>query len=183
MVPRRALLKALEVRHNRCVRHYLKSTAKISDCGCYRYLLHRSWGKGPHFVFCGLNPSTADAHHDDMTVRKCVGFTQRIGGGSISIVNLFAFRATRPLELVATQDPIGPENDAEILGAVQALPVFVCAWGGTSGVVSRLVQERLEVVGPLLAGLELWCLGVTKDGSPCHPSRLAYAREIMPFGL
>ena len=53
---------------------YTKSSAKISECGKYRYELFREWStselapntvKEGQVVFCLLNPSTADAVADD----------------------------------------------------------------------------------------------------------------------
>ena len=76
--------------------------AVVSDDGLYRYILTRTWDRSlPALVFCMLNPSTADATVDDPTIRKCIGFAQRLGYGGIIVVNLFAYRATKPRELYA----------------------------------------------------------------------------------
>ena len=76
------------------------STATISPCGSYRYTLTRDLGlamkpKRP-CLFVMLNPSTADALMDDRTIRRCKGFATREGCTSLTVVNLFAFRATNP---------------------------------------------------------------------------------------
>ena len=48
-------------------------SAIISDCGKYRYELHREWDKKKKKVlFIMLNPSTADSDNDDLTTIRCM---------------------------------------------------------------------------------------------------------------
>jgi hypothetical protein len=87
--------------------------AVLSDCGTYRYSLTRLLPnlfakQGKHVVFVMLNPSTADASHDDPTIRRCKGFAGREWATLMSVVNLFGYRATRPGELYLADDPFGP---------------------------------------------------------------------------
>src|SRR6185369_17379869 len=87
-------------------------TAVISKCGKYRYSLRREWIGGAGTVcFIMLNPSTADASVDDPTIRRCIGFAQRWGYQILEVVNLYAYRATRPRDMFAAADPVGPENE------------------------------------------------------------------------
>ena len=86
--------------------------ATFSSDERYRYLLWRRWSSSQLALFIGLNPSTADAANDDPTIRRITGFSRSLGFGGFLIVNLFAFRATKPIDLFASSDPIGPENDA-----------------------------------------------------------------------
>jgi hypothetical protein len=58
-----------------------------------------------------MNPSTADENKDDPTIRRCVQFASSWGCGGLCMANLFALRATKPAELFAARDPIGPGND------------------------------------------------------------------------
>ena len=86
----------------------IRKEAVISDCGAYRYHLARIWEEGPqhsglrhlwrpkNLAFVMLNPSTADAYEDDPTIRRCIGFGQRDAFDSITVLNLFAGRATKP---------------------------------------------------------------------------------------
>ena len=46
-----------------------------------------------------LNPSTADADHDDRTIGRCISFAKREGCGGLIVGNLFQLRATDPDEL------------------------------------------------------------------------------------
>jgi len=58
----------------------IASSAVISKCGTYRYLLTRQVSSSPSIAtFIMLNPSTADAEKDDHTIRKCIGFTKLYG--------------------------------------------------------------------------------------------------------
>jgi len=138
----------------------------FNDLGTHRYLLTRSWASGGTAVFVMLNPSTADAQMDDPTIRRCVGFARREGCGGLVVVNLFALRSTDPRALTVHPDPAGPENDAVILEwGLRGGPVIAaCSASG------RLHRRNMTVTALLAdAGVELWCLGRTADGSPRHP--------------
>ena len=67
----------------------------------YRYWLHRDLAaQGDEgLVFVMLNPSTANATEDDRTVRRCMDFGRRWGFRELTVVNIFALRATDPAVL------------------------------------------------------------------------------------
>ena len=74
--------------------------AIISDCGKYRYELHREWDKSKKKVlFVMLNPSTADGLNNDLTTIRCINFAKKWGYGGIMIGNIYPFRAKRPKHL------------------------------------------------------------------------------------
>lgn len=151
--------------------------AVISNCGAFRYRLWRYWDqpKGA-LVFIMLNPSTADADDDDPTIRKCMGFARHLGFGGIEIVNLFAYRATKPKELKAAGYLVGPENDRHILAVVEAHASLrdnvICAWGANARGLSRpgAVMSMLSS-----QGVRPRALHFTDDGIPAHPLMLPYA--------
>lgn len=152
--------------------------ATISPCGQYRYRLTRHWdGNKQALPFVMLNPSTADAEIDDPTIRRCMGFARRADAGGIIVVNLFAFRATKPAALKRTPDPIGPNNadhlqEIAIVSDKTRIPV-VCAWGAGGG--SRAADVVRMMIGE---NAYLVCLGTTQDGHPRHP---LYVRGDQPF--
>jgi hypothetical protein len=79
-------------------------------------------------------------------------------------VNLFAYRATDPKELLTALDPIGPENDQYIQDEMfkhRNAPV-IAAWGANKYAKLR-AKEIIEKYGPFS------CLQISKDGSPYHP--------------
>ena len=157
----------------------MKSDAVISPCGMYRYRLSRTWGEAKAAAFIMLNPSTADASEDDPTIRRCIGFAKSWGGGGLVVVNLFAFRATSPKDLIKAADPIGPGNHDYIFEAVYSQDIAVCAWG-TKG---DFMNQNNEVVRYIRSGSDvpLACLGVTKDGHPRHPLYLPKDAERHPY--
>lgn len=164
--------------------------AVISACGLYRYDLFRSWGKDEKFLlWVMLNPSTADREKDDATIRKCIGFTKRFGYSSLYVVNLFAYRSTRPGELLYVTDPVGWLNDF-YLGARAGSPncahKIVAAWGSLDFIHKNAAMRARpsQVLSALNAvPRKVCCLGTSKNGDPRHPSRIGYDVELQPFGL
>jgi hypothetical protein len=154
--------------------------AVISTCGKFRYLLTREWGTGGEVAtFVMLNPSTADAEKDDPTIRKCVAFSRLWGCGKLQVVNLFAFRATNPKDMMNAEDPVGPENSRYVKQAVGGAggPV-VCAWG----VHGRHLDQDLAMLRWLAeAGVEPLALAVTKGGHPKHPLYVPSDAPLRPF--
>lgn len=152
--------------------------ASISPCGLYRYSLERWWDTSCYArYYIMLNPSTADAEVDDPTIRRCMGLAKRDRFGGIVVLNLFAFRATSPVDMKAAADPVGPENDARIFSTIGGLTptnvrdgTIVAAWGthGSFRNRARTVLSRLQ-----RDGIDVFCFGRTKDGSPKHPLYLS----------
>lgn len=150
----------------------MKRSAVISSCGVYRYLLTREWSPSlPRVSFIMLNPSTADGSEDDPTIRKCVGFAELLGFGSLEVTNLFAFRATDPKDLKAKGYWVGPENNTHIRKSVQACNTVICAWGANARGMVRpvIVAEIIKAAGKTPLALKL-----LSDGMPAHPLYLPY---------
>ena len=157
------------------------STAVISPCETYRYVLTRRLIKPrPVFpqrmVFLMLNPSTADAKLDDATIRRCKSFARREGRHELVVVNLYALRSTDPAGLWSHDDPVGPDNDNAILAAARMTREIVCAWG-----VNARKDRVAHVLALLRAGVSLACLGTTKDGHPRHPLMLPNDAELQSY--
>lgn len=162
--------------------------ATLSADGRYRWTLSRCWDPSMRLPWCGwimLNPSTADAEVDDRTIGRCMGFARSWGYGGITVVNLFGLISTDPAELrtaahpVAPPDQVGMHDDVILgIGTDGVCPVVVAAWGvdgvlhGRDRHVARLYRE---------AGVELHCLGTTKDGHPRHPLYLPATQQLEPF--
>jgi hypothetical protein len=137
-------------------------SAVISDDGLYRYRLDRRWADGPRVTWVMLNPSTANAEVEDPTSRRVIRFSRAWGYGALTIVNLYAWRATDPVELWFVEDPVGPENDRYLAEACAGTDV-IAAWGA-SGHVDR-IREVLALPG--MDGLK--ALALTQSGQPRHP--------------
>ena len=144
-----------------------EAVATFDPSGAYRFRLSRTWEPdAPVVAFVMLNPSTADAHRLDPTVRRCVGFARSWGFGGLEVVNLFAYRATDPAELLRCPEPVGPGNDRAVLDAVAGSDLVVAAWGNRGG-----HRGRGEAVTALLdrRGVATVALGRTNLGEPRHP--------------
>ncbi len=138
-------------------------SAVISDCGKYRYVLERDKGSNP-LVFLMLNPSTADASLDDPTIRRCRRFSEDNGYTGIVVVNLYAYRATKPDDMLLASDPIGSDNDRFIREATHGRDVC-CAWGANAN--PQRANDVISLVKSCAANV--YCLGKTKYGFPRHP--------------
>ena len=145
--------------------------ATLSKDRVYRY----TWGVAFHdfegaqrqsCIFLMLNPSTADENKTDPTVRRCMGFARQWGFASLSVINIFAYRATNPKELRFVNDPIGDWNDIIIKRTADKAPMVVCAWGTHGGLRGR-GKQVLEMLEPY--NEKLFHFGWTKNGQPRHP--------------
>ncbi len=155
----------------------MERSATISPCGLYRYALHRRWSEGRVVCFVMLNPSTANGDHDDNTLEKIIRFAKAWGFGGLSVVNLYAYRATDPKVMRHATDPIGPDNDAHIAVEVTAADLVVCGWG--NNVVDDRPASVLDVIR--WAGKMPHALAVTSKGHPGHP--LFLRGNLTPFPL
>ena len=185
---------------------YIASGARLSSCGLYRYSLWREWrgthdrnnwrwlggkdGAGEQFgdpkacLFVMLNPSTADGEKDDATIRRCVGFAKAWKFERLEVVNLFAYRATKPRDVLKLQnqhgDVIGWQNSELIGKASRDAGLIVCAWGAN---VENLdpTRDHVETVRDWLGSKPQFALGFTKDGHPRHP--LYAPADAMPVPM
>lgn len=169
---------------NHSVSWYWLSTAEISPCGLYRTSLTRS-RRFP--IGCAvlsvtmLNPSTADATKNDPTIKRLLGFCDRLGFDELIVTNLWSLRATDPSDLAKAPD-MGA-FDEPILKAASQAKVVVVAWGASvtkiPGGVARAahVVEMLRVFGPRRFGAP------TKDGHPRHPLYLPTHVELEPLNI
>lgn len=189
---------------------YIDAGAEISPCGTYRYRLWREWrlhplpaqwdmwtdedgrpivdgagkqsGEPKACVFVMLNPSTADGDQDDRTIGRCVGFAKTWGYDRLEVLNLFAYRATDPRELLALthdRDPVGEHNLRafnRVLSDSHKVGLVVCAWG-THG--SHLGQD--ETALGWIGEQERFALGLTKDGHPRHPLYVIGTAPLVKF--
>lgn len=142
--------------------------AHFSPCRLYRYSLWRSWaglfGTGKGFaMFIGLNPSTADETQDDPTIRRCIGYAKAWGYEGLMMTNLFGWRATNPADMLAQEDPVGPENDRHLVELAAGAGIVIAAWGAHGAHLDRGTQVRQ------LLPRQLYYLRMTAGGQPGHP--------------
>ena len=146
-----------------------RSKAIISDCGQYRYELHREWNKDKGKVlFIMLNPSTADGVEDDLTTIRCMNFSKKWGYGGIMIGNIYPFRAKRPKDLKKWKSDDRywqlksevRDNKNHVGDMAQQADMIVCAWGCNHPGIPEWVDELSD----------LFYLDLCKDNiTPKHP--------------
>lgn len=140
--------------------------ARFSSCRRWRTLLWRRWSDAPAANFVMLNPSTADEAQLDPTCARARRYAEVWGYGALIVTNIFAWRATDPARLKATDDPVGQGNDRAILAAAREAKLVVCAWGNHAA-----LRDRGAAVASMLrqAGARLHALRITAAGEPSHP--------------
>lgn len=155
----------------------LFSDAHFSDDRIYRYSLTRIWGSinvnhDRLVAFIGLNPSTADETADDPTIRREIGYAKSWGYDGLIKLNLFAFRATDPMQMKKQQDPIGPANNAIIALIAEQCGLVVATWGahGTFRDRDRHVVKIIKK--------DIHCLALTLNGIPKHS--LYLKKDLQP---
>lgn len=158
---------------------HMKRSAEISECGKYRWWLHRSWDDAlPLVCFVMLNPSTADAEQDDPTIRRCIGYAKAWGFGALSVRNLYPWRATKPSDLkkaMLLNDVMGGDRGRNELRAAMTADLVVCAWGRNAS--DYAAQRFVALTDPT----PLWCLGFTASGQPVHPLMQAANLKPVPY--
>lgn len=157
---------------------FMDKTAVLSACGQFRYRLERRWGEGKPVVWIMLNPSAADHIVNDATIKKCIGFTTRMGFNALIVVNLFAFRSRDPKVMRKAADPVGPENDLHLAEVAGSGAITICAWGPAGGHRNR---DKQVIDWLHKNGIETHCLLITSNGSPGHPLFIPYEQKLIPF--
>lgn len=150
----------------------MRGDAALSPCGRYRMRLEREWtlpGEARRTIlFCGKNPSTADALVQDTTCGRETERARRMGYTRYLKGNVLDWRATNPKDL--PKDPevaCSSENLPELLRMAEQAECIVMVYGRLHPRYGAVVER---VVGALRAtGKPMWCFGRNQDGSAKHP--------------
>ena len=131
------------------------------------------------------NPSSADEHNADTTIRRVEEYVHRNfrSAATLTVLNLFAYRATDPADVEETRrlsgldSIVGDGNDAAISAAGQASDQVILGWGAPSGIdqvdYKRRIQQVTEILQPYRH--KLWHVSpLTSDSHPRHPLQWAY---------
>jgi len=162
----------------------MRGSAVFSPCGRYRMRLERDWtpeGETPRtMMFCGMNPSTADAQVQDNTCAKetnramALGFTRYLKG------NVLDYRVTNPKDL--PKDPAlacSPENLPALLDMAEQSEMVVMAYGRLHPRYGDIVAGIVDALRA--TGKPLLCFGKNQDGSAKHPLYLKKNAPLLPF--
>jgi hypothetical protein len=161
----------------------MKRSAKFSKDRRKRFELIRDWQdeipsrelRTVNFIM--LNPSVADATNDDRTVTKCVGFGRRWGFTRVVITNLIPVVSKDPRKLPSWFG-IDIQNKNVLIRWIKRADLIVAAWGSQPKAVTGRIAltEHVRFVQSL-APVRFHCIGITKSGSPRHPSRASYTER------
>jgi hypothetical protein len=152
----------------------MEPTAIFSDCGLYRYFLERRWGPGKAVLCNMLNPSWAGSKQaTDHTTEKCCTIWKGWGFGAHWAVNTHPHIEADPKQMQkhmanlkpAVRKEIMERNLSLILEKAPQAGLIVAAWGRVfdPSIPELITKEILKL------GLDIYCLGTNKDGSPRHP--------------
>jgi hypothetical protein len=155
-------------------------TAIFSKDDLYRYRLTRRWAPGGlTIVWVMLNPSRADHERNDTTIAKCVGFSKKLSGTSLVVVNLFGLITTDPSKLLSMENPQGQHNYHFLRGAGIGADRLIVAWGAWSKRLATAMEPSIRVIRENYP--TALCVGRTKTGAPHHPVRLPYETNFEPW--
>ncbi len=157
---------------------------------CYRTTLWRRWGESrqhqhgeyPFALLIGMNPSTADPHHNDPTLTRDIGFVKAWGLCAFCKTNVGDYRASFPHELTKiTISPVSEQNFPTILQLARSPHCDRVVLG--FGVVPKPLKHKADELVFLLRqdGHRLWSLGKTLLGSPRHPLYLSAGTPLEQF--
>ncbi|HEY7244437.1 MAG TPA: DUF1643 domain-containing protein [Xanthobacteraceae bacterium] len=137
----------------------------------YRVYLKRVWGstgENRYPLLIGMNPSTADAMHNDPTVTREIGFASAWGYEGLVKGNVCDYRASFPRDLLAPGAIARSVENLPILRklAKEADKVVLCY-----GVLPKPLRWAADDLTEALRadGNELFCFGKTLLGFPRHP--------------
>jgi hypothetical protein len=156
--------------------------ALFSPCRNYRYALFRMWYiNDPLVMFIGLNPSTANEHDNDPTIRRVIRFAQDWGYGGVYMMNLFPLVSSNPDALLNYEsNPLHVaaqvENNKWLEKAYDKCEKVIFAWGNF-----YQAQQRAKEVMQMFKNAE--ALAINKSGSPRHPLYVPGNVTPQPFTI
>ena len=136
----------------------LTTKAVFSEDGLDRYLLTKTWDeKRQRLAIIMMAPSQASGISLDTTTQLVLNNVDRLGYGSVSILNLFARVNDFALKQAEEEDP---ENLEIIVSTCQDAQAIIYA-PGVGKATNKLFQERqkqvLEALRPMEARLHCLC--------------------------
>ncbi|HKS16366.1 MAG TPA: DUF1643 domain-containing protein [Planctomycetota bacterium] len=115
------------------------------------------------------NPSIAGKEFDDPSCTRMISFTAGFGFGSLVLVNLVPFISTDPRGIPTREESVPDENGQWVMGAIEESSIVVAGWGVLRPPWDDWAQEMLAFMREFRPRLEVFCLGLTKNGFPRHP--------------
>ncbi len=169
------------------------SNASFSICGKYRWNLQRRINESnKEIIYFGLNPSKANYKYNDQTLTRVIKFVDLWGYGSLTVINLFAVIATNPKLIKLSRDPIGEENNKEIikrmlLWSKNPICDLWLGWGDQGSYKNRNKEVLKLINTTYLKRIKFfpdasppYIIGLTKKGNPRHPLYVSKNNVLRP---
>lgn len=142
-------------------------------------------GQNPLVCF-GINPSTAKPNDLDPTVARVSQFASSNGYDSWLMLNVYAQIATNPNDIDQYFLPdLKAENERQIAAVIEGRRLtLLAAWGvliNKRPYLRSLLRDILDL--PAVSDCDWVSLGLTKEGHPRHPSRVASGIQLEPFSV
>lgn len=156
--------------------------ATFSKDGKHRYALWRIWDESkPKAMFIGLNPSTANEHTDDPTIRRVKKMAENWGYGGIYMLNLFAYVSAYPDQILHCEAE-EKLNLVSIATYAHKSDKVIFAWGNfkVAHVKSKITSggTRCQNIIDMFPD-DAYALHINKNGSPKHP--LYIKSDVQPI--
>lgn len=150
----------------------IQRDALISNDKKHRYSLKRIWdNEKPKVLFIMLNPSLANNHKDDPTIRRLINFTKQLGYGGFYVGNLFSHITPYPKDLADKDLSFSKKNLKEIRKMIALTKAVVYGWGNSFEEPDWL---KKNVSKPK-------CFGKNKNQTPKHPLYLSYNNKLVDY--
>lgn len=167
---------------------FTEQDATFSPCRTWRYRLWRVWDNSlPPLAMGMLNPSDANEEVLDATVKRQVRRAVLRRFGSLIVFNAYAVVEKYPPKMKARLaegfDIVGPENDLHTRAIISEVGnragTVAVGWGADGDIAGR--GKAITAMARAL-GVQLFCVGTTRDGQPRHPLYVPYSQDFIPWG-
>ena len=150
----------------------IKSKAVFSDDKKHRLLLKKEWDKSkPTATIILINPNTADTLNVDTTTLLIINNLNKLGFGSVDIVNMYSRIALKLyFRFNSDDDLLDSENDEIILKSAEKSDRIIIAWGSVGNNSQRVKKRQKSILEMLSDYSEKICIitdGETSKGY--HP--------------
>ena len=162
----------------------IKSKALFSDDGLHRLLLRKEWDKNKKTaMIITINPNTADTLNMDLTTMLVINNLNKLGFGSVNIVNLYSkIMPKLSLRFNSDDDLIDSETDTIIEQYATMSNAIIIAWGSV-GNNSQRVRDRQTELLEMLSKHENKLYQIGENGY--HPLTPAVRNEweLEPYNM
>lgn len=164
----------------KAIEKHVKTIATLSEDNQYRYMLFKEWDENlPNAAIVMLNPSKADMLKNDKTVMNVNNFLIDESFGSMTVVNLFAYRDSNPKNLKYKDAAQEELNNNYLIDAFAKAEVIIIAWTRND------YKIRKKEVEYLLKSYKnnVKCFEDKNGKSPRHPRDLGEGWKLTEYNF